>query len=121
MSDNDADSSVDDIERHVNTWYPRNILRRTNWLYRVDALRPHDIQEMDNLWELCELLKDDATQFIIKAYSLHAIINTPTDHVFAGKLEVIVKNNDWDVLVWGILLFLGFLNNYILSSNELNC
>ena len=46
---------------------------------------------MDTLWELCELLKDYATQFIIWAYSLRTIISASTDQVFAEKLEGIVK------------------------------
>ena len=46
---------------------------------------------MDTLWELCELLKDYATQFIIWAYLLRTIISASTDQVFAEKLEGIVK------------------------------
>lgn len=61
MSDNDADSLADDIERYANTWYPRNVLRITNWSYRVDELRFHDIREMYILWELCKLLKGYVT------------------------------------------------------------
>ena len=90
MSDNDEESSIDDIDDELNNWYPRDVLRRTNWLYRVDALRPHDMREMDTLWELCELCKDYATQFIIWAYSLRSIISTSTDPIFSEKIEKIV-------------------------------
>ena len=38
MSHNVEDSSVNDIEHHLNNWYPQEVLRRTNWLCRVDAL-----------------------------------------------------------------------------------
>ena len=87
MIHNVEDSSVNDIEHHLNNWYPREVLRRTNWngLYRADALRPHDIREMDTLWELCELLKDYVTPFIIWAYSLRTIISASTDPIFAEK------------------------------------
>ena len=33
-------------------WFPRDIIRRTNWLYRVDALCIHDIREMNVIAEL---------------------------------------------------------------------
>ena len=49
MNGNDTDTSVDDIKRHINNWYPDNVPQRANWLYRVDALRPHDVCEMDIL------------------------------------------------------------------------
>ena len=45
-----SESSIDDVEQGLHNWQPRNILRRTNWLYRVDALRPHAIREMPILW-----------------------------------------------------------------------
>ena len=77
-----TDSSIVDIDNHLSEWYPRDVLRRTNWLYRVDALRPHDIREMAILNELCELLECYATQFIIWAYSLRAIIHNTTDNVY---------------------------------------
>ena len=91
MMSEDEDSSVDDIEHRINNWYPRDVLRRTNWLYRVDALRPHDLREMDIIWELCELMQEYASRFIILAYSLRAIVNFTSDHVLAEKLETIVK------------------------------
>ena len=47
-------------------WYPRDILRRTNWLYRIDALRPHDRREMQVLWDLTWLFQEYATQFLLK-------------------------------------------------------
>ena len=59
-----SDSSIDDVDQGFQSWYPRDILRRTNWLYRVDALCPHDIREMSVLWELTELFWYYATQFI---------------------------------------------------------
>ena len=52
MSDENTSSEEDDDSEHLNhnsvqsMWVPRNILRRTNWLYHVDALRIHDMREM---------------------------------------------------------------------------
>ena len=42
----DADNVVSDFDDAIDQWYPRAVLRRTNWLDRVDALRPGDIREM---------------------------------------------------------------------------
>ena len=41
-----GNQDVDEIEVNVCQWYPHDLLRRTNWLHRVDALRIHDIREM---------------------------------------------------------------------------
>ena len=85
--DNDEEENPVDTEE----WYPCGILSRTNWLYQVDTLRPHDICEMGILRELCELLEGYATQFIIWAYSLRSIISFTSDNVYAQKLEAVVK------------------------------
>ena len=50
-------SNIDTIENELNSWYPCNMLRRTKWIYRVDALRNHDMRGMHILWEVVELLK----------------------------------------------------------------
>ena len=44
------EEDIDQHERAVRWWYPRDILRRTNWLYRVDGLRPLDRREAGMLW-----------------------------------------------------------------------
>ena len=57
-------------------------------------------------------MKDYATQFIIWAYSLRAIISATTDHVFAEKLEGIVKTIITMIeMFWseGYCYFLDFL------------
>ena len=90
MSYNDDESSVEETENELNNWYPRDVLRRTNWMYRVDALRPHDIREMSSLWELCVIYKDYAIQFLIWAYSLRTIISASTNPIFTEKMEGIV-------------------------------
>ena len=38
--------SIDNFTTELSEWFPRNILRRTNWLYGIDALRNHDIREV---------------------------------------------------------------------------
>ena len=57
--------SVNDIESELETRRPRDVSRRTNWLYRVDALRNYDRREMSVIWELTELCRGYNTQFII--------------------------------------------------------
>ena len=42
--------SIHDIEQALWSWRPRAILRRTNWLYRVDALRSNDVDHLNLLW-----------------------------------------------------------------------
>ena len=92
----DSSSSEDDESEHFNhdssllSWVPRNILRRTNWLYCVDALIIHDIREMHNLWEICNLLKRYATQCITWAYSIKAFISTSSDNIVISKSQNIL-------------------------------
>ena len=42
----------------------RNVLSKTNWLYRVDELRVHDIREMDVLLQLSNLYLDYQSRLI---------------------------------------------------------
>ena len=86
-----SDSSIDDVEQGFQSWYPRDILRWTNCLYRVDALHPHDIRDMSVLWELTELFQYYATQFIAWAYSIRSVISHSSDHIYAERLENVVK------------------------------
>ena len=58
-------SNIDNIENGLNSWYPRTILRHTNWLYCVDALCNHNMREMQILWEVATFFEGYATKFII--------------------------------------------------------
>ena len=90
---NELSSSEDDDSDAINhdysqlSWMPRDILRRTNWLYRVDALRIHDLREMHNLWEICNLFEKYATLFVAWAYSIKAIMSSSTDNIVISKLN----------------------------------
>ena len=69
--DDDIESGIDhNVESYIQNWYPREILRRTNWLYRVDSLRMHDVREMNIMWELACLFKYYATQFLLWSFLL---------------------------------------------------
>lgn len=57
MNSNGDDSATEDTLERAREWFSHNIIRRTNWLYRVDALRPHDIREMDVLSKLVYLFR----------------------------------------------------------------
>ena len=51
---------VSAIENVVDQWHPRDILQRTNLLYRVEALRPRDVREMCVLIHLVRLCQTHA-------------------------------------------------------------
>ena len=85
--DDDSEQSNEDLSQI--SWLPRDLLRRTNWLYRVDALRIHDMREMYQLWDICNLFERYATMFIAWAYSIKAIMSTSTDNIVTSKLKVV--------------------------------
>ena len=130
MSDELSSSDEDDSEVFNNdysqlSWVPRDVLRRTNWLYRVDALRIHDLREMHNLWEICNLFEKYASMFVAWAYSIKAIMFTSTDNILISKL-----NNIFTILTkiielfWseGYCYFLDFLRiAYYPITNRFNC
>ena len=66
---------IDGVERAVSEWHPMQLQRRTNWLYRVDALRPRDVREMDVLWELVVFCRFYATQFLVWGSSLRSLLS----------------------------------------------
>ena len=66
-------------EQHFRLWLPRDILSRTNWLYRVDALCPHNRRELAYIWELVVIYRAYATQFLLWAYSLTSAARRCTD------------------------------------------
>ena len=57
-------------ENVFRRWYPRDILSRTNWLYRVDALRNRDIRDMRVLSDLFLLFRRYAMGFLLWASTL---------------------------------------------------
>ena len=65
----------------MRQWYPRDLLRRTNWLHRVDALRIHDIREMRLLWEATSMIQDYCHMFVIWANVIMSVINSSTNGV----------------------------------------
>ena len=75
------DNSNEDI------WLPRNILRRTNWLYRVDALRNHNIREMSVLWEVSVLCLEYCKINLAYVHDLFYIISGNIDEDYRDTLE----------------------------------
>ena len=69
----DVKHLIDNLERSIIQWCPRDMLRRTNWLYRIDALRPRDVREMDTLKELVDLYQTYAEEFIVWDCALKTI------------------------------------------------
>ena len=84
------DNDNDNDDRPLRHWFPRDILRRTNWLYRVDALRPHDIRELSIIGELVFLYRDYAMKFLIWAHSLTAIARSSLNSQFSNHLQKII-------------------------------
>ena len=81
----DADSHLSDIEDTANQWRPRDFLRRTNWLYRVDALRLRDIREMRTFTELFYLCQHHAQQFIVWAWALRYFSTNPLSEEYSAR------------------------------------
>ena len=78
---------IENVKRDIRLWFPRNILRRTNWLYRVDALRNHDIREMNILWEVASLFLQYSNLFLSWAVSIKVIIDSSADMVFVRNMR----------------------------------
>ena len=62
--------SVDYIERDVSSWSPRAVLRRTNWMYHVDAIHPLNVDHLHLPWDNVVLLREYALQFLIWGFVL---------------------------------------------------
>ena len=73
---------VSDIEDAINEWRPRAVLNRTNWLYRVDALRPRDIREMSALVDSIYLCQTYAQQFAVWGNIIRFVIQHYTQRCF---------------------------------------
>ena len=74
----------------MRQWYPRDLLRRTNWLHRVDALRIHDIREMRLLWEATSMIQDHCHMFVIWANVIMSVINSSSNGV-ANHLHKVLE------------------------------
>ena len=82
----DEEAQQDD-ESFLRNWYPRDIASRTNWLYRIDALRMHDIREMHIIWDLMNLYKHYATQFLIWATVVSSVLHSTTNYLLREQLQ----------------------------------
>ena len=66
----------------VWSWSPRAILRRTNWLYRVDALRSNDVGYLNLLWSNVVILREYVMQFLVWAFILtHLKVNDTSEEI----------------------------------------
>ena len=78
-SDDDDSNSSSSVSDDWNRWLPRRNLRETNWLYRVDTLRPHDNREMDLYLRLSQGLLFCTMKFIVYAFSLKMLISSESN------------------------------------------
>ena len=93
-------------------WYPRQLLRRTNWLYRVDALRGFDRREMQRLWDLAEQMLHLTTQSMAWVITLQSFLHTATNSSFITHIhEMTELLTDLSLLLWseGYCYYLSFL------------
>ena len=58
--------SVDEIEHDVSYWRSPAVLCRTNWIYRIDALRPLDVDHLHLLWDNVVILRKYVLQFLVR-------------------------------------------------------
>ena len=87
----DVNNLIDNVEQSVREWRPRDVLRRTNWLYRVDALRPRDIREMNTLKELVELYQTYAEQFVLWAQTLTIFASRTCNSTDSTRLQKTIE------------------------------
>ena len=113
---------VDEIEETVRTWHPRSVLRRTNWLYRVDALRPNDVLYLNVLWETIELLRDYATHFMLMGAVLFVVKTRGVSESLrnrCSKLFPVVMYLSQALVSEGYCLLLDFMRvGYYPSTNR---
>ena len=87
----DVNNLIDDVEQSISQWRPRDVLRRTNWLYRVDALRPRDVREMDTLIQLVDLYQTHAEEFVIWGHALQIIRDRRPDIAVSRQLNRVIE------------------------------
>ena len=119
------DDVVSNIENVVSQWHPRDVLRRTNWLYRVDALRPRDVRDMSVLMDLVILCQTHAQQFVIWGYSLRFASRRHNSDIRSSrykKISLLVLQMAQLFLSEGYcFFFLEYLQiAYYPSSNRIN-
>ena len=91
-SDDDDSNSSSSVSDDWNRWLPRRNLRETNWIYRVDALRPHDNREMDLHLRLSQGLLCCTMKFIVYAFSLKKLISSEANaNIKAALRQVLDK------------------------------
>ena len=79
--------SIGNFTTELSEWFPRDILRRTNWLYRIDALRNHDIREMNLIWELADLCQFYAQAFLLWTQAIKNLIQTTTQAMLVTSFQ----------------------------------
>ena len=75
-----------EVEHLVKNWFPRNILRRTNWLCRTDAFGDHDLREMNMLWEVSSLFLEQYQQFVIWKSVIKSLMGNDVESLYHDHL-----------------------------------
>ena len=108
-------------DNNLSLWYPRSTIRRTNWLYRTDALRVSDLREITLAWELFSSHTDYVLHLLMLLHALSMKIQSSV-----GNIELQMKKTiKWIKMVilflWSeaYCYFLDFLQiAYYPSSNR---
>ena len=117
------DHLIDDIEAAISRWRPRDVLRRTNWLYRIDALRPRDVREMQLFLELVHLYQDYAEMFIGWGHALNFVSEQSSPYQSRARINEIISTiveMSMYLLSEGYCFYLDYLQiAYYPSSNRI--
>ena len=80
IMDNHGTSGNDDEQQSQiphELLLPRDVLSRTNWLYRVDALRVHDLREMEISYYLANFYLGYISRLLVMSTSILTYIRNP--------------------------------------------
>ena len=114
------DGELNDIEDKIWWWYPRQTIRRTNWLYRIRCTAPlwthGDVYLLDLSWASSRILNSichlggNSTDYCIWEWYLR--VYQEKDASFRRSC----RENSNLCVVWRILSLSQFLGDCLLSS-----
>ena len=105
------DNNIGQLQQDIRWWYPRQRLRRTNWLYRIDALRLYDQREITFLNSLGSIFFEYSTIFLSWGYTLQTILQRMSSPAKKSLRDVISMVFSMTSLLWseGYCHYLTFL------------
>ena len=95
IMDNHGTSGNDDEQQSQiphELLLPRDVLSRTNWLYRVDALRVHDLREMEISYYLANFYLGYISRLLVMSTSILTYIRNPFMVSIRSQLHQVYDN-----------------------------